>query len=101
MSVPAAPSPVGLPERKCHRAGGRFASYCQGMTEALKGQTEQGKGLGELHGFVDGAPDVLLLGVTYRPKARTAGLLLNVCPWCGESLQWWPTTGDARATEGE
>lgn len=88
------------PLGKCRRLGRRFASYCAGMKEGLKGQTEAGKGLSELHGFVEGASDVQLLGVAYRNKARVPGALLNVCPWCGESLRWWPTVVEGHATEG-
>jgi hypothetical protein len=85
---------------KCRRLGRRFATYCAGMKEALKEQTEEGKGLSELHGFVEGASDVHLLGVAYRNKARVPGALLNVCPWCRESLCWWPTVVEDHATEG-
>lgn len=69
------------------------------MTEALKGQAEEDKGLSEIRGFVEGAPDVALLGVAYRPKAHEPGLVLGVCPWCCASLCWWPTVVDEQATE--
>jgi hypothetical protein len=93
---PTKPDTLG----KCRRLGRRFATYCAGMKEALKWQTEEGKGLSELHGFVEGASDVQLLGVAYRNKARAEGAVLNVCPWCGESLRWWPTVVEGHATEG-
>jgi hypothetical protein len=95
-----APAAVEPPERadKCRRVGRRLAFYCGGMTMALKGQTEEGKGLAEMHSFVDGVPDVQLVGIVYRPKSRAAGVVLNVCPWCSESLRWWPEA--KQATEG-
>jgi hypothetical protein len=77
-------------DRRCRKAGRRFAVYCEPMSSAIAAQTDNGKGLAECAGFVEGVEGAALLGVVYRPRANTAGFLLNACPWCGESLQWWP-----------
>lgn len=28
-------------------------------------------------------------GVYYKTSAKDRGLMLNHCPWCGESLEWF------------
>lgn len=30
-----------------------------------------------------------LIGVRYCETPKDKGIMLNFCPWCGESLQWW------------
>jgi hypothetical protein len=95
------PQPEPTVTAKCRKVGQRFGSYCTGMREALKGQTQEGKGLAEMVGFVDGVDGARLLGIVYRVKAKTSGLILNVCPWCGETVKWWPeVAGTSEVRDG-
>jgi hypothetical protein len=66
------------------------------MREALNGtqaEAKEGKGLSTVVGWTDDMPKDArprLLGITYRPKSRAPGFLLNMCPWCGAPLKFWP-----------
>jgi len=75
---------------RCRKAGQRFGVYCSAMSQAMAVQTENGKGISECVGFVDGVDGAALLGVVYRTSAHRTGMLFNACPWCNESLKWWP-----------
>ena len=70
----APPPPMeGKAPVRCHKAGRRFAVYCDPMASAIALQTENGKGLAECAGFVEGVEGAALLGVTYRTRANAAG----------------------------
>ena len=34
------------------------------------------------------------IGIRYclTAKSKDKGVMLNFCPWCGESLQWWESS---------
>ncbi len=35
-----------------------------------------------------------IAGVAYKKTERDRGLMLNFCPFCGESLKFWEVEGD-------
>lgn len=71
--------------------GGRIPRWCDGMKLAMTGALDNSttKGLSPMAGWLDGDPPgtrARILGVTYRPSARTGSIVLNFCPWCGERI---------------
>ncbi len=84
---PIPPVPWAL-VKKCTRM-----QWCSGMHMALSGVPEnsEAKGLSVSRGWLgDQAADERpkLIGVTYHAKARGQGLVLNFCPWCGNSIRF-------------
>lgn len=74
--------------RRCTRR-----RWCEGMALALHGvpQNGTGKGLSASRGWVGeplGTDPPKLIGVTYHTKARDPGIILNLCPWCGERIRF-------------
>ena len=74
---------------QCRKVSRRFAVYCTAMAQMLREQKEDGKGLSEMSAW-EGEEGVTLIGLIYREKYKAQGIMLNLCPWCGESLRWWP-----------
>ena len=46
--------------------------------------SDSGKGLRVQEALNFKSGKVVFVGITYHEKATDRGLLLNVCPWCGE-----------------
>ncbi len=63
-------------------------NWCEGMRLALTGTPENhdGKGLSVSRGWLGDEEKPRFLGVTYKPRPRAQGLVLNHCPWCGQRI---------------
>jgi hypothetical protein len=56
---------------------------------AVINQTVRDVGLVTMELFDWRTQDVFIGGVNYKKTAKDRGLVLNTCPWCGNSLRWW------------
>lgn len=57
---------------------------------ALRGVPEnfEGKGLSVARGWYAEETRPRRIGVIYHAKARTGGIILNFCPWCGARIRF-------------
>lgn len=62
-------------------------SYCTHMLRRL--ECSPVKGFHPVYILRTNYEGGMLIGIGYRKKDADYPLMLNFCPWCGESLQWW------------
>jgi len=89
-TLPSSQRPV---IEKCKQVTKTYAVYCTAMKQALSAQNPHGKGLSEFVVWEEldtPKPSTKLIGLLYRETSKAPGIMLNLCPWCGESLKWWP-----------
>lgn len=68
-------------------------SWCHMMDRALLPEANSTKaGMSMLLVTDTGNDTCEVLGVRYRRHHRDPGYMLNVCPWCRESIAWGKTT---------
>ena len=74
---------------KCDPRRTGSSLFCESLSDRLNESNARGKGLSTYETF-DMERDVYTMqGVVYKTSQKDKGLMLNHCPWCGESLKWW------------
>lgn len=80
--------------------------YCPAMKQAMGDQnssTRHPGGISEvvLLNIVKGA--LWTGGIAFRPPGKgAAGIMLNLCPWCGVKLDWFDRAGEkTKAKKGK
>lgn len=69
------------PYVKCQRA-----KPCKLMSERLG--SVHGKGLSMPQVCNMNTGKIRYIGIVYKTSAKDPGLLLNICPWCRELIDW-------------
>ena len=62
--------------------------YCSALYARTNEPGFSGKGLITIKQLSEDKKEKIL-GVIYKSDKADKGLMLNNCPWCGESLKWW------------
>lgn len=61
---------------------------CPAMEELLPAEVNtMGKGFSVVHVSNFKTGESRFVGITYRPVAKSGGILLNLCPFCGVEYQ--------------
>lgn len=71
---------------KCRIEGGEPV-FCDTLYNLLG--NPHGKGLGIFEVTTMATGKSRCAGVCYKKSSKDLGMLLNVCPWCKESLEFW------------
>jgi hypothetical protein len=80
LSVRRHANPAG--NVKCSQEG-----WCRRLRKRLQEANSRKKGLAPLV-VSSGDRDDKIIGVTYKTDPHDRGMMLNVCPWCGEPILW-------------
>lgn len=76
-----------MSEAKCELKKNGFFDWCTGMKKCLEPMANEGhKGLIQVNLSNLETMKTTCLGVKYKLNAQDKGLLLNICPWCGEKI---------------
>lgn len=70
---------------------------CPAMAKYCQPSGSHRKGLEWTHTFNTKTHELSLIGVVYRETAKSDGIMLNRCPWCGERVDYWREHGDEQA----
>lgn len=72
---------------KCTLKENGFIDFCTGMDRCLEPQANtKSKGLVQLNLYNFKTGKERCLGVVYQKSRKDRGLMLNLCPWCGENI---------------
>lgn len=71
--------------KKCNKESG----FCEIMQDRVESSGTSGKGLKTLTVMNGKTGKMSVDGIFYKTSAKDNGLMLNNCPWCGESLEWF------------
>ncbi len=72
---------------KCKLKEDGFYEWCNGMNTKLHGEANaKVKGLVQVNLFNFKTTKESCLGVVYKRDVNDKGLMLNLCPWCGEKI---------------
>ncbi len=64
-------------------------SFCSGIKRYLEPSGTRGKGFHILTTMNMTTGDFKTLGISYKANVKDRGVMLNNCPWCGASLEWF------------
>jgi hypothetical protein len=71
--------------KKCNANDG----FCKTLNERMDMLGHRGKGIQPLMVMTKSYTSMETRGAMYKTNAKDRGLMLNFCPFCGESLRWW------------
>lgn len=69
----------------------KYPRFCERLDERITGTNLPTKGLVAVIVSRNADDKYRVAGVSFHTSAKDRGLMLNVCPWCGEPLNWHET----------
>ncbi len=76
-----------MSKEKCELNKDGFYDWCNGMNKKLHPEANaKVKGLIQVNLFNFTTGKESCLGVVYKSDIHDKGLILNLCPWCGEGI---------------
>lgn len=76
-----------MSERKPCAIENGNVTFCEAMSKYCQGVNEYAKGLVALQLCDLTTGTIRIAGVVYKEKPSSKGILLNVCPWCGQNIE--------------